>query len=269
MKQIFILFILISNSLFAQTFSGKVIESKSKLPIKFVNIGIVDRNIGTTSDVFGNYKIVIDSLFDNYSLLFSCIGYLPHKMKVADFKKLTSWDIQLQKKTYELDEIVINPKKFKQQILGIKSKSKRMQAGFKDNKLGYELGLLLKVKKSAFLEKVDISIAVCTYDSIFYRLNIYRVRDRMKFENVLQKPIYISLPKDKVKELISINLKPHNIVIEGDFLITLEHVKNLGPGNLFFSVGLSKKTYYRKTSQGIWEKVPIGIGISVTAQVEK
>ena len=80
----------------------------------------------------------------------------------------------------------------------------------------------------------------------------------MKFENVLQKPIYISLPKEKVKELISINLKPYNIVVEGNFLITLEHVKDLDPGNLFFSVGLSKKTYYRKTSQGIWEKVPIG-----------
>ena len=56
---------------------------------------------------------------------------------------------------------------------------------------------------------------------------------------------------------------------------TFKHVFNLyfdkplGPGNLLFSVGLSKKTYYRKTSQGIWEKVPIGIGISVTAQVEK
>jgi len=269
MRLIFLFLIIISNPIFGQTFSGKVIESKSKVPIEFVNIGIIGKNIGTTSDMKGNYKIVIDSLFDNDTLLFSCIGYLPHKMKVEDFKKLTNRDVQLKKKTYELDEIVINPKKFKQQILGIKSKSKRMQAGFKDNKLGYELGLLLKVKKSAFLEKVDISIAVCTYDSIFYRLNVYRVRDKMKFENVLQKPIYISLPKEKVKELISINLKPYNIVVEGDFLITLEHVKDLGEGNLFFSVGLSKKTYYRKTSQGIWEKVPIGIGISVTAQVEK
>ncbi len=269
MRKIFILFILTSSSLFGQTYTGKVIESKNKLPIEFVNIGIVGKNIGTTSDMGGHYKIVIDSLFDNDSLLFSCIGYLPYKIKVVNYKKLDNWNIQLQKKIYDLDEVVINPKKFKQQILGIKSKSKRMQAGFKDNKLGYELGLLLKVKKSAFLEKVDISIAVCTYDSIFYRLNIYRVRDKMEFENILQKPIYISLPKEKVKELISINLKPYNIVVEGDFLITLEHVKDLGPGNLFFSIGMSKKTYYRKTSQGVWDKVPIGIGISVTAQVEK
>jgi len=258
-----------SNSVFGQTFSGKVIESKSNSPIEFVNIGIVGKNIGTTSDIRGHYNINIDPVFDNDSILFSCIGYLPYSMKVADYKNVDNWDVQLKKKTYELDEVVINPKKYKRQILGIKSKSKRMQAGFKDNKLGYELGLLLKVKKSAFLEKVDISIAVCTYDSIFYRLNIYRVLGKMKYENILNKPIYISLPKEKVTETISINLKPRNIVVEGDFLITLEHVKDLGPGNLFFSIGLSKKTYYRKTSQGIWEKVPIGIGISVMAQVEK
>ena len=265
MRLILIFFILISNPLFGQIFSGKVIERNSKLPIEFVNIGIVAKNIGTTSDMKGNYKIVIDSVFDNDSLLFSSIGYLPYSLKVADYKNLDNWNIQLKKRTYEIDEVVINPKKFKRQILGVKSKSKKMQAGFKENNLGYELGLLLKVKKSAFLEKVDISIAICTYDSIFYRLNIYRVRDKMKFENVLQKPIYISLPKEKVKEVISIDLKPLNIVVEGDFLITLEHVKDLGTGSLLFSAALLKKTYYRKTSQGKWEKVPIGIGISVTA----
>ncbi|MEN8121461.1 MAG: carboxypeptidase-like regulatory domain-containing protein [Bacteroidota bacterium] len=269
MRKISLLFLLVSNSLLGQIYSGKVLEGTTKIPIEFVNIGIVGKNVGTTSDMSGSYKIDIGSGLDNDTILFSCVGYLPYAIKTSEYKKLNNWNIQLKKKTYEIDEVVINPKKFIRQILGVKSKSKRMQAGFKDNKLGYELGLLLKVKKTAFLEKVDISIAVCTYDSIFYRLNIYRVRDKKRFENILQKPIYISLPNEKVAEKISIDLKSQNIVVDGDFLITLEHVKDLGQGSLLFSAALLKKTYYRKTSQGIWEKVPIGIGISVTAQVEK
>lgn len=269
MRLIILLFIVISNSLFGQTFSGKVIDSKSNVPIEFVNIGIIGKNIGTISDIDGNYKINIDSVFDNDSLLVSCIGYFSHLVKIADYKKLNNWNIKLQEKIFELDEIVINPKSFKKRLLGVTSQSKRIQAGFKDNLLGYECGLLLKVKKSAILEKVEINITSCTYDSIFYRLNIYRVKSKMNFENILQKPIYVSLQKDQIGNKISINLKPENIVVDGDFLITLEHVKNLGSGYLYFSAGLSKKTYYRKTSQGVWETSPIGVSISVTAKIEK
>jgi len=269
MRLIFLLLILISNSLFGQTFSGKVIYSKSNLPIEFVNIGIVGKNIGTTSDIRGNYNISIDSLFDNDSLLFSCIGYIPYSVKVADYKKLNIWNIQLQEKIYELDEIAISTKSFKKRLLGVTSKTKLIQTGFKDNLLGYECGLFLKVKKSAILEKVEINITTCTYDSIFYRLNIYRVKGKMNFENILQKPIYVSLQKNQVGDKISINLIPENIVVDDDFLITLEHVKDLGSGYLYFSAGLSKKTYYRKTSQGAWETSPVGVSISVTAKVEK
>jgi len=77
------------------------------------------------------------------------------------------------------------------------------------------------------------------------------------------------MPKESVKKGISIDLQSKNIVVEGDFLITLEHVRNLGNGYLYFCAGLTNKTYYRKTSQGKWETVPIGISVSVIADVEK
>lgn len=264
-----ILFVLTSNCLVGQVYSGKVIDEESDFPIEFVNIGIVGKNIGTTSDIKGNFDINIESSFNNDSLLFSCIGYLPHSISINEYKELNNWNIKLHKKSYNLNEIVITPKSFKRKILGITSESNLMQAGFTDNILGYECGLLLKVKKSALLEKVDINIATCTYDSIFYRLNIYRVTDENNFENILQKPIYISLQKDEVEDKISIDLSSKNIIVEGDFLVTLEHVKDLGSGFLYFSAGVSKKTYFRKTSQGAWDTAPVGISISVTAMVEK
>ena len=91
----------------------------------------------------------------------------------------------------------------------------------------------------------------------------------MDFENILREPIYIKMPKETVKDEIQMDLQSRNIVIEGDFLITLEHVKNLGNGYLYFCAGLIDKTYYRKTSQGKWETASGGISISVIADVEK
>jgi hypothetical protein len=77
------------------------------------------------------------------------------------------------------------------------------------------------------------------------------------------------MPKELVKDEIQIDLQPKNIVLEGDFLVTLEHVKDLGDGYLNFCAGLTDKTFFRKTSQGKWESVPFGISISVIADVEK
>lgn len=64
------------------------------------------------------------------------------------------------------------------------------------------------------------------------------------------------------------NLHKHNIQVSGDFLVTLEHVKNLGKGGLYFCAQLGR-SWYRKTSQGDWGSAPIGVSISVEALVEE
>lgn len=269
MRLMIFIFILNCNSIFGQNISGIVINEKSKIPVEYVNIGVAGKNIGTVSDFDGKYNLSIDSQFDDDTLLFSCIGYLPFAIKIKDLKKAENKNILLKGNVYEMNEIVIRPKNLKPRTLGVTSQSKMAEAGFKDNLLGYELGILMEVEKSAVIKGVNINIAQCSYDSIFYRLNIYKVLGKMDFENILSNPIYIKLPKDKVKEKITIDLQSENIVVDGDFLVTLENIKDLGNGHLFFCAGLFNKSYYRKTSQGEWETVPVGISISVDADVEK
>ena len=57
--------------------------------------------------------------------------------------------------------------------------------------------------------------------------------------------------------------------MEGDFLVSLEHVKNLGEGKLHFCAKLGTRSYFRSTSQANWGSAPVGVSISVDAQVEK
>jgi hypothetical protein len=252
-----------------QEIAGIVLNSGNKQPIEFVNIGIACKNVGTVSDAKGRFKLFINPQFENDSILFSVIGYEPQLVKISELSSKSDNRIFLKEKSYELSEIIIKPKKFKQQILGVTTRFKKMSAGFKDNLLGYECGILMKVKKTAILKQVNINISSCSYDTVFYRLNIYRVSKEKKFENILKEPIYIKMPKEKIKDEIHIDLRSNNILLDGNFLITLEHIKDLGEGHLFFCAALAKKTYFRKTSQGKWETVPIGISISVIADVEK
>lgn len=144
-----------------------------------------------------------------------------------------------------------------------------MQACYKDSIRGSEIGILMKNNNIAFLKEVNVNISNCSYDTVFYRINIYKADKNMQLENILNEPIYISSSKEEVKDKITVDLRHLNLVIEGDFLVTFESVKDLGYGKLCFPAKLFHKSYQRKTSQGTWETIPVGISISVDADVRK
>lgn len=266
---LFFILLLSSNGVFGQVIKGTLIHADTKQPIEFANIGIVGKNVGTVTDLNGKFNLLVDSKYDKDTILFSIIGYKPLLLKISDLRKCIDNEVLLEEKAYELTEVIIRPKRFVQRTLGVTTKFKKIAAGFADNKLGYECGILMRIRKTAFLKKVNIHISNCSYDTIFYRLNIYKVHGKLDFENILREPIYINMSKESVRDEIQIDLQPENIVVEGDFLVTLEHVKDLGKGYLNFCAGLTDKTFYRKTSQGKWETAPVGISISVIADVEK
>ncbi|NVO02887.1 MAG: carboxypeptidase-like regulatory domain-containing protein [Bacteroidetes bacterium] len=254
---------------YTQKYEGSIINKISKKPVEYVNIGVVGKNIGTVCNSKGIFEITLNSDFDNEILAFSCIGYQSITMKVKDFKALSSKIIYFTEKTVNLKQVEIKPKQFKQKTLGYTTQTKMAVAGFKENKLGYELGIMMDCKKSAIIEKVNFNIADCTYDSIFFRLNIYEVDKNDNYSNILKHPIYISFSKAQVKNKITVDLTKENIITNGDFLVSLEQVKDLGPGSLNFCCSLIGKTHYIETSQGKWDTVPVGISISVEAKVEK
>lgn len=160
-------------------------DSDSRQTIEFVNIGIVGKNIGTVSNTNGVFKISLDKEMDADTLLFSAIGYEPQLIKIADLRNKPCNKIYLKKKAYDISEVVIKPRNFTEKTLGVTDRNNKVIAGFKDNHQGYECGIRLEIQKSAILKQVKINISTCTYDSIFYRLNVYSAGEDMNFTNIL------------------------------------------------------------------------------------
>jgi hypothetical protein len=141
------IFLISCKTIFGQNLIGILKNADSKQPIEFANIGIIGKNMGTVTDLNGRFKLLVDSKFDNDTLLFSIIGYKPLLIKISDLRKNVENEVYLEERAYEIAEVVIKPKIFKQRTLGVTSKFKNFEVGFKENILGLEYGILMKVKK--------------------------------------------------------------------------------------------------------------------------
>lgn len=273
MKTTILIFLFFPFILLAQNFEGQVQDVANQEAVAYVNIGLIGKNIGTVSDDRGHFLLTIKNATPTDTLQFSMIGYTSKIMTLAEFVDNCKDNcvIQLEKQAYDLAEVVVIPKDFKTKIVGNKSKNKNISAGFEKNILGYEMGVHMKIKKRpTYVESVTLNIAKCEYDSIFYRLNIYDMKNKKPHQNVLKEPIYLSYSKEEVGESLVIDLSDKNVYVENDFFVTVELVNSLGTNGLYFCAGLfNNRTVFRETSQGTWDSIPVGIGISAKIRQEK
>ena len=271
MKYTFIILFLTNNLLlFGQKISGTVFEKNSNTTIEYVNIGIVGKSVGTVSDNNGKYSLQIKPEHKDDTLRVSCIGYCTYSIKVSDFLSLKNHNIGLEKRTFELQEVVVSPKKIKSKTLGVTTSLKTVICCYGDSLRGQEFGILMNNKKTAFIKTMNINVAYCNYDTVFYRINFYKVVGDLQFENILSQPVYLNISKKEIKDKITIDLSYLNLWIEGDFLVTLESIKDLGKDTFCFCASILHSMYFRKTSQDEWKKFGVcGASISVEVDAER
>jgi hypothetical protein len=260
--------LIISQSVFSQSQKGIVLSSENNTAIGYVNIGIIGRNIGTVSDKSGNFIINLDNDYNNDSLRFSMIGYESKAFLVKSFKEDSIKKIYLKPRLYNMQEVHVvyhRPRKIR---LGTPVTSNDLRSGFANNNLGSEMGINVFVKRRVKLKDINLNVAVCTFDSVTYRLNIYKQVNQTGYKNILTEPVYISFTKDMVNKMISFNLSKYSIIIEGDVIIALELYKDLGEGSLLFHTEFfTGTTYHRKASEAIWTEAPGVIGMYLNCEL--
>ena len=140
-KYVLFLLVLILNyvSGFGQTeLIGQVIDALTEEPIPYVNIGLVDENIGTVSDEQGYFQLEIDPLqYSQSNLRFSMIGFESKTYVLQEYLQKELLIIPLTEESTELEEVVVSTKRtqFETKILGNKTTTKFIYAAFTTNKL--------------------------------------------------------------------------------------------------------------------------------------
>lgn len=105
---------LLRNNDFFVDVTGKITSSADGQPIPGVNILIKGTNVGTVTDIDGNYRIDVSD--GTGILVFSSIGYITQEMEVNGRSVI---DVEMVEDLQGLDEVVVT-------ALGIKKETKRL-----------------------------------------------------------------------------------------------------------------------------------------------
>ena len=257
---------LILSIVFGQSVvKGTVVDAGSGDPLGYVNVGVPGKNVGTVTSEGGSFELSIPDTLAGESLKVSMIGYEP---EVGSIQSLAGTDsrVKLKVKPVTVEKVEIDASKLKVKVLGNKTESKSMIAGFSTNELGNEVGNVIKIKKSpTYLKDFNVFIAQNEYDTVRFRLNFYEVKDGMPGKSLLQESIIVETTLKQGK--LTVDLERYSIIVEDDFIVALEWIEDLGEGGLMFSAGLfGSPLVARQTSQGDWEKIGMGVslGFNVT-----
>ena len=262
MKGPILFFLLIAYNLQAQFITGKVLDAENRQPLPFVNIGVLNKNLGTVSNEYGTFLLELNPEFLLDTLRFSMIGFGRKDFIVQDYLEQEKAEniILLKEEVLLLEEVTVvrkKNKKYKRKILGNKTESKTLVGGFTSNDLGNEIGFICRIRKTpTFVEAFNLSIAKNTYGSVRFRLNFYSLKQGVPNQNLLDETIMILT--DIESGNVSLDLKPYDIVMEDDFLVSIEWIEDLGSGELLFSAGFfGSNLYARATSQGTWTQMGV------------
>ena len=265
-KQLTILCLIVGN-LFAQNnFVGIVADVKTKKPLPYVNIGIIKKNIGTVSSPDGFFNIPLKNADKKDIIRFSMIGYKSLSQTINSFSNEYSIGdtILMESEDFALPEVVLTDRNWKFKTLGCMTRSKEISAGFSNNELGNEVGVIIPISNSpSVLESFNFHINQNYYEPITFRVNVYSLKNGIPDRSVLTENVIVHT---KIKSgQMKIDLSIYNVWVEDDFYIGIEMIEDLKSSGFFFSAKpLSGPIITRHTSQGEWNKVKgLGIGFNV------
>jgi CarboxypepD_reg-like domain len=285
MKQIYILLILLWTSQlygFTQASQGQTILLKGNISdnathqsLAYVSIGLLNMPLGTISDSNGNYILVILEGNRTDTLQISLVGYTTKKMLVSELLKSGNQNISLNRKDYIMPAVVINNRKINTRIIGRESSSKLIQISVHNKEtvnetIGSEMGMRIKSGKAdAYLKDINWYFSANNFKLIRFRVNVYSLKNNMPDTLLTDKEIF-ALVEDYKTGWIKFNLEPYNILVNGDFIITLQWIesrmeKNEDPVTLIpVGMSFSKNAYARVASQDKWKKMGYNLSLFVT-----
>jgi len=247
-------------------YKGRVVDANTKEPLAYVNIGVQEAGIGTVSDEEGLFHMYLeqDKIESNAQILFSSLGYETLYIPISDIKLVYNDypEIALKPKLFELNEIVVSNKgeRFIPDNVGYRNYGVKNYGYWKDNiALGGELATRIVVKSGLRkLNNFEFEVWHNPSDSLLLRVNIYDDNGGSSKPginlNTSGKNILTMVKADD--KMVKVDLRPFDIYVKNDFILSLELLKIYGDEDLglVLSASLNQFGSYRKyASQDNWE----------------
>ncbi|MEL6536524.1 MAG: carboxypeptidase-like regulatory domain-containing protein [Bacteroidota bacterium] len=251
------------------TLAGTTQDAETGKPVPYVNIGVLNQNIGTVSGPDGSFTLVVHNENLQDTLKLSSVGYTPLLLVVdAAAQKLTTGTyLPLQPHVMELSEVVVEGNRPNAVLLGNKNRTELLQVGFREATLGHEVGIRYKVKHpDTFLKTFRGYILNNNSETMRFRLNFYTVKKGWPGEKLVQQNILFTL--DQEEGVFEVDLTPYSIFMDEDFFCTIELIENQNQDEVIMFAGtwLGTKMPFRETSQGKWDTYrSVSLGFQIDA----
>lgn len=225
---IFFLTIIISIQVQSQVITGRIVNNSNKEPIEYVNIGIVDMPIGTTTDENGVFSLDIKSNSTDYKVRISMIGY---KSKTFSIEELIIKEniISLEEQLYEIPEVIVRPNGRIRKV-GTKNFSRGKGVcgwGGTHFGAGHEIGTRIDLgEKPIKVKSIHVRLFTQSFDSTLLRLHIRDIIDNLPGNELLKENIYFNISEKS--GWVEFDISEYNIVLKGEIALTLEWLNVFG-----------------------------------------
>ncbi len=253
------------------TIKGVVLDKDTKEVLPFVNIGIRQKNIGTSSLIDGTFSIQIPTRNENDTLTISMVGYYDLNMPIKNITTSDKSTFQLKIKTIDLQQGVVSTRKLVEQKFGIKNNKALIH--FLDGSTNqndiFEIAQLINLDTTiSKITSVNLHINNPRKDSGIFRINFYQFDGVRPGERIIEKSI---VQKKDIKEgWLRFDLSAYDIHLSGRFVVAIEFIPTPMKNNpIYYEVKLggSSKSFVRTSSQGDWAVPPHHYRLFVTALV--
>ena len=235
LQQTFLLLIFSFSLAYSQkTIVGKISSKSTHEPIPYANIGVVNSNAGTISNLDGTFSIILPEKLFNDTLTFTSLGYFSKKIPVNILNSNENYTINLNEKTILLKPVLITAN-VKDKLIEFGNRVCHNGNYQPDTTYaGRSVALLIDIKNlpeqsshPVFLNKAKLYIFRNNFNSFKFRirLNKYDSLTGKPGADLIDKSIIVK--SGIISGWIDFDLSKLNFRITGPFFVTFEQLIDL------------------------------------------
>ncbi len=269
----------------AQQYTGSVHSFETKKPLDFPSVTVRNGNKFKVCNTHekGNFTIELNNANEQDTLIIAYLGYENKLIPISQLKGGSSSVFYLKKRTYLLNQVdIVQDALTYYGVSEPVKKREKTTIGWRNIKKEIEAGIVIKNDTKVLLKSIHIPIHYCSYDTVYAKLNVYTILSNkirrnsdkpkgnklhnIELNDLLKESFYIEFSNATIKNgYVIFDVEQFNIIVEKDFLVSIEFVKDMGDGILTLDAVKNGNTYGRLIKGNMWtstnSKIAMKIGV--------